>query len=124
MGMFAKDKELGRTLDSVFEMRDEFILWGARVEPGPITDIGPSEKTVLEVSRLDHPDEKFEVNTLASAIAAKAKEATAGDFPCVVQLLKVESKTYGGKATVLQYVKDWGDQSTRQAAVADDDIPF
>lgn len=114
--MFDKDKEIGRTLTSVFEYKDEFIVWRVHVDEGAVnTDLGPADKTVLLVSRLTAPDEKFEVNTLASAIADKAREAEADDFPAVVQLLQVQSN-YKGKATVLQFVKPFDGRA--------DDIPF
>lgn len=111
MGMFDKDKEIGRTLVSEFAEHEKFILWGAKVVPGPVTDLGESEKTLLTVSELSAPGEKFEVNTLGSAIASKAKDAEPSDFPAVVKWLQVKSK-YGNDATVLQFIDAYGQGRT------------
>lgn len=104
MGMFDKDKEIGRVLTSVFDYGDEFVLWNVNDGGKVDTEIGEARKTVLLVSRKSDPNEKFEVSTLSSAIADKAEKAESGDFPAVVQVLKVPSKK-GNDATVLQFVK-------------------
>lgn len=109
MGMFDKDKEIGRQLHTVFNFGDEFILFGVKDGGEVRTEIGDAKKTVLEVARKDDPQERFEVSTLASAIAAKAAEAEASDFPAVVQLLKVPSN-FGGTAVVLQFVRPFNGQ--------------
>ncbi len=106
-GMFAKDKEIGNRVDAEFDLGEHFILWSAVVQAEKVdTEIGKASKTVLEVSRPESPDMRFECTTLASAIADKAAEAMTDDFPCVVELRKVESK-YGNDALVLQWVSDW-----------------
>lgn len=111
MGMFDKDKEIGRVITSEFEKGEEFVLHSARVADERIqTDLGPARKTLLLVQRLSGGSvegEPFETNTLASAIADKAEDASEDDFPCVVKWLEVPSKTYGTQATVLQYVREW-----------------
>ena len=107
MGMFDKDKEIGRVLQTVFNFGDEFILRMAEVMPEKVkTDLGDATKTVLTVSRLDSPGEEFEVSTLSSPIAEKAKQLEEGELPAVVQLLEVPSN-FGGKAVVIQYVRDY-----------------
>lgn len=109
MGMFDKDKEIGRQLIPTFKFGDEFILWDAQVDADPVTTkIGPARKTRLLVSRLDKPADKFELSTLGSAIADKAEEAEESDFPAVVQVLQVEGQA-NSQATVLQFVKPYED---------------
>lgn len=104
MGMFDKDKEVGNRIDTEFDLREKFILWGARVASEKVaTKIGPATKTIMEVSRLSEPDLHLEVTSLGSAIASKAEEADESDFPCVVELRKVASK-FGNDALVLQFV--------------------
>lgn len=106
-GMFGKDKEIGLRIDGEFDLREPFILWDAAVAPELVdTTIGQARKTLLEVSRLDEPDQRLACSTLASAIADKAEQATPGDFPAVVELRKVEGR-FGNDALVLQYVRDY-----------------
>ncbi|SRR6266545_6191358 len=106
-GMFAKDKEYGNRIDQEFEVHEPFILWGVKIAPDLVdTRIGKAKKTLLDVSRLDEPDTRFECATLGSAIAAKAEEASEADFPVVVELRKVPSN-FGNEALVLQYVRDY-----------------
>jgi len=77
------------------------------VDAEPIaTSIGDARKTRMQVSRLDSPDVVFEVATLASAIADKAEEASADDFPCVVQLRRVAGR-FKSDALVLQWVRPY-----------------
>lgn len=106
MGMFDKDKEIGRQLTQVFKFGDEFILWNARESGTVNTKIGEARKTELLVSKLESPDAKFELGTLSSAIADKVAEAEAGDFPAVVQLLQVPTDK-GNDATVIQFVREY-----------------
>lgn len=115
MGMFDKDKEIGLLLTGMFAEREEFILWHAGIvrEDYP-TKLGPAAQSELEVSRLNAPGDRFKVTTLAGAISAKVREATPDDFPVVVFWMTVDSQ-YGGKATVLQFMRPWGDSPTRQA---------
>lgn len=115
MGMFDKDKELGRQMVGAFNYGDEFIVWDAAVDDEKVpTKLGAATKTRLYVSRLDKPLDKFEVNTLASAIAEKAAEAESGDFPAVVQLIQVRGQG-DSQATVLQFVKPWTGQGSASA---------
>lgn len=112
MGMFDKDKEIGQIMEQVFQEREEFVLWAATVAPDPVpTEIGDAEKTVLSVSRLSaegrQVGERFDVNTLASAVAGKAKDAEPDDFPAVVTWLRVHSKAYNTQATVLSFVREY-----------------
>lgn len=106
MGMFDKDKEIGRELTSVFAEREQFVLEGVRVDPEAVsTDFGLADKSILTVHTLDRPSESFEVTSLGGAIAAKCKQAEAGDFPAVVCWCTVKSKQFGGNATVLQFIR-------------------
>lgn len=118
MGMFDKDKELGRQMVGAFNYGDEFIVWDASVDPDKVpTKLGAASKTRLYVSKLDKPFDRFEVNTLASAIAEKAAEAEDGDFPAVVQLIQVPGQG-GSQATVLQFVKQYDGPAAATANVA------
>jgi hypothetical protein len=104
--MFDKDKSFGVDVTSVFQLGQQFLLWGAEVLPDPIpTALGDARKTRLIVSPLADPTEQREVTTLASAIADKAAEAEPNDFPCKVELRKVAS-SFGGEALVLQFLDD------------------
>lgn len=106
MGMFDKDKEVGRQLTSEFKEGEKFILYAVDVDPEAVkTDLGMADKTSMEVARLNDRGERFEVNSLGSAIASKAKEADDSDFPAIVCWLVVDSKKWGTKATVLQFIE-------------------
>lgn len=114
MGMFEKDKVFGGKRlvgdDSAeFKFGDEFILWDGVIAAENVefdNDIGkPATKTVLTVSRLESPNEKFDVGTFASAIAEKVKEKEEGDLPAVVQVLQVPTDM--NDATVIQFVRPW-----------------
>lgn len=107
-GMFGKDKEIGNRIDGAFQLGEPFILWDAAVAPDKVqTEIGPARKTLLDVSRLDSPDERFACVSLASAIADKADLATPDDFPAVVELRKVKGRFGDNLALVIQYVRDY-----------------
>ena len=120
MGMFDKDKEIGNQLDQAIELGQQFILLSVEVEAKPIkTDIGDATKTRLKVCKLAADGQTplgvpFEVSTLASAIADKAKEASPEDFPCIVELRRVATKR-GNPALVTQWIS---------AYTHGDDIPF
>jgi hypothetical protein len=108
--MFDKDKEIGNRVDTEFDLKEDFIIWSAEVAPGFVsTKLGEARKTIMDVSRMDDPDIRFEVTTLASAIADKAEQVGEDDFPCVVQLRKVAGRYSKGEETalVLQYVRPW-----------------
>jgi hypothetical protein len=109
MGMFDKDKEIGLALTREFANNEEFALYGVSVQENAVqTDFGWAAKTTLTVARLDtnaRPGPQFQVTTLGGAIADKAREADADDFPCVVKWITVPSKA-GQDATVLQWVRD------------------
>lgn len=117
MGMFDKDKEIGLLLTNLFQRGEQFILWSAEVVRDDYpTDLGMATQSRLSVSRIASPGERYDVTTLASAIGAKVREAEADDFPAVVFWTQAPSR-YGGEATVLQFVKPWGNQTQeRQAA--------
>jgi hypothetical protein len=106
MGMFDKDKEIGRELTSTFAEREEFKLLAVKVDEKAVqTDFGKADKSTLGVQRLDG-GEAFEVTSLGGAIANKCKEAAAGDLPAVVCWLTVTSKQFGKDATVLQFIRE------------------
>lgn len=105
MGMFDKDKEIGRELTTAFKENEEFVLEGVTVEAAAVkTDFGMADKSTLTVRKVGG-GETFEVTSLGGAIASKCKEAEPDDFPAVVCWLTVESKAYGKDATVLQFVR-------------------
>jgi len=106
MGMFDKDKEIGRELTTAFAERQEFVLRAVAVDPESVsTDYGMADKTTLTVSVLGS-DETFEVTSLGGAIAEKCKKADPDEFPAVVCWVVVTSKTYGKDATVLQFIRE------------------
>lgn len=108
MGMFDKDKEIGLIVTRWIGLNDPFILWDARIvrEDFP-TDLGDATQSMLVCSRLTTPKDRYECTTLASAIAAKVREAEPDDFPAVVQLQEVDSK-FNNKALVLSFMKPYG----------------
>lgn len=106
MGMFDKDKEIGRDLTATFKPNEEFILLDVSVQEGAVkTDYGMADKTTLTVRRIGENETAFEVTSLGGAIASKCKEAEPGDLPAIVCWLTVESKAYGKDATVLQFIR-------------------
>lgn len=123
-GMWDKDKEIGRRLDSVFSLGDYLVIYSVEPAGEVPTDLGTAKKTAIVAAALNSPEDRQEVSTLSSAIAAKAELATAADFPVVAQLLQVPSKK-GNPALVLQFVREYSADATAAASVgADDDIPF
>lgn len=117
MGMFDKDKEIGLLITEYVGLGEEFILWGVRITRDDFpTKLGPTAQTELIVSKTRTPGEKYTTTTLASAIAAKAREAEDSDFPAVCQLGKVESKTFGGDALVIRFLKPYGAASSAASA--------
>lgn len=111
MGMFDKDKEIGRVLTDEFTERQEFILYGVSVDKKTVpTDLGEARKTRMEVAKMDDPSERFECTSLGGAIADKAEQAEGDDFPAVVEWRRVASKK-GNDATVLQFIRPWKGQT-------------
>lgn len=145
MGMFDKDKEIGLIVTRWVDLNTPFILWDVRIlrEDYP-TDIGLAVQSGMVVSRIDSPDDRYNATTLASAIAAKVREAEAADFPAIVSLAEVKSRFADNKALVLQFLKPYEgpgsksyrpevagapmaaetDKSKSRRARASDDIPF
>lgn len=109
MGMHDKDKEIGLVLQQTIAEHEHFIVWNAWVSNEAFqTDIGSAVQTTLTVSPLTDPkgDTRYDVTTLAQAIAAKVREAEADDFPYVGFWTTVPSKKAGrSDATVLRYVR-------------------
>lgn len=107
MGMFDKDKEIGIILQNWIPQETPFIVWDARVIRDDFpTTLGNATQVGMTVSRMDNPAERYEVTTLASAIAGKVREAEPDDFPAVVQTAYVDSK-YGREALVLSFLKPY-----------------
>jgi hypothetical protein len=118
MGMFDKDRLYGGDrLDETFQFGDTFILHSVEVLEEPVpTEVGDATKTILTVSKRDNPGEQFKVGTLASAIAEKAREAEASDFPAVVKYHQVTSEKWGTEAAVISLVEPYD--------AAKDEVPF
>lgn len=97
----------GARLRETFGAGELFVLWGissageVQVDRG---NEGPKAvpKTNLEVSKLDSPDDRFDVGTLSSAIADMVPAATASDFPVVAFWTEVETEQGLNPATVLE----------------------
>lgn len=122
MGMFDKDKQFapdGR-LDEVYPPGDldsregsQFVLWSVEDKGKFITDIGEADMTWLTTSDVLDPENKKVVGTLSSPIAAKAKEAEASEFPCVVKTLQVSTDQQ--PALVLQWIREYDDGEAKPA---------
>ena len=117
-GMFQRDKEFGLDVADAFPLETPFILWGAMVQDETIaTEFGQARKARLVVQRVQTDDngnhkpdgQRFDVTTLASAIADKAADAEPDDFPCYCDIREVQSKRYGRSALVLQWIGDADD---------------
>lgn len=96
----------GLRLDQEFEQKQEFILWGLS-SPGEVEleDDQKADKTILQVSRISEPDEKFEVGTLSKAINEMVDHVSDGDLPAVVYWEEVETKRKMQPAKVLTAVR-------------------
>lgn len=109
MGMHDKDREIGLILQQTIPEFEHFIVWNASITNEAYnTDIGLAVQTTLTISPLNDPQgaARYDVTTLAQAIAAKVKEADADDFPFVGFWTTVPSKKAGrSDATVLRFVR-------------------
>lgn len=124
MGMFDKDKQYGVRLDSEFAIGEHFVMWGVRIPKDTIeTDFGPAERAIMTVSKRTDPDHKYEVQTLASAIVNKCKDATRDDFPAIVKLDRVKGR-FRENTLVLQFIAPFGTTDYNAPANRDDDLPF
>jgi hypothetical protein len=129
MSMFTKDRLYGgKRLDQEFQLGESFILWGIEVMAEPVpTEWGEATKTLLDVSRVEAPDERVIVGTLASAIADKAKDAEPSDFPAIVTYEKVTG-SHGTDAQVISFVGPYDEPTTAKAkgknAAKSEDAPF
>lgn len=110
--MFDKDKEYGNRIDQQFALGEPFVLLGVRILPDTVkTSFGDTEAVELLCQRLS--DEGFAIGseitcqTVASAIVDKARDAEDDEFPAVVELRKVHSKTYKTAALALQFVSPY-----------------
>lgn len=122
MGMFDKDKQFapdGR-LDEVYppgelDSREgaQFVLWAVEPKGQFQTSVGDAEMTWLTTSDVMTPEDKKVVGTLSSPIAAKAAEAEAGEFPCVVRTLQVSTEQQ--PALVLQWIREYDDGESKPA---------
>jgi hypothetical protein len=112
MGMFDKDKEIGLLLTSAFNQGEQFVLWNAYIDREDFpTQYGPVPRASLDVSKIDNQraGQKFTVNSVASAVVAKVRDAERDDFPAVVFWRKAPSaRSSSGEALVLQFVSAWG----------------
>lgn len=130
MGMFDKDKEFGNRLDQVVGLKQPFVLLGVSVPKDRTieTDFGTAQVAELRIVRMHHGrsvGQPIDTTTIASAIVDKAKASKKDDFPCVVELRKVDSR-FGTEALVIQWLGDY-DSSAASSAVpieGEDDIPY
>lgn len=135
-GAFGKDKQYGNRLDQMFAIGEPFLLLGAIPDGTVPTRFGdsPSVKILAQKINQDTGVPKgapFTCSTVISSIVDKllghpanpdAKptpiEAAEGITPeelaagpiCCLQI--VDSKTYGTKATVLQWIRNLADADT------------
>jgi hypothetical protein len=128
MGMFDKDKEIGLLLTSAFNQGEQFVLWNAYIDREDFpTQYGPVPRASLDVSKIDNQraGQKFTVNSVASAVVAKVRDAERDDFPAVVFWRKAPSaRSSSGEALVLQFVSAWGNAvpEDRPPEVREDDL--
>lgn len=120
MGMFDKDKQFGRRIDEEFAVRrpedypgggvagEPFILHGVKIDKGDTidTELGKTQVVRFDVERIANgkPVERFEANSIAQALREKAEQATAEDFPALVELRYVWSKTWNKHVLAMQYL--------------------
>lgn len=134
MGMFDKDKMYsGKRLDLEFQQDEEFVLYDvpAIINDVP-TDVGMARKTILTVATMASPKEAFFVGTMASAVADKAEQAEASDFPAVVLWTKVHSEAFNTEALVLSFVRRYDGEALspeevkalKATAPGVEDVPF
>lgn len=128
MGMFDKDKQYGMRLDGEFAIGEHFILYGVEIPNDTIeTDFGAAEYVKMRVSKLKDTEHRYEVQTLASAIVDKCKDADSNDFPAIVKLDRVKGR-YRDNTLVLQFVSPLSRDKTPPAKAATenrpDDLPF
>ena|SRR5205807_8717921 len=107
MGMFEKDKQFGLRLDQRFDLKEQFIVWGARISDERIdTKLGPADVAIITASPMDDPSDQLDYNTVATAIVEKVRNAEPPDFPAVCHLLKVPTK-WDRDALVIQFVREY-----------------
>lgn len=120
-GMWDKDVLYGgerldahvRIGDTRAEAEEVLLLDITIVSDEVPTDLGNATKTALVIDKLSADGTKsegkaLEVNTLAQAIAEKARVKQDGDLPAVVCFFKAPSGTEGFQdATVMQFVRRW-----------------
>lgn len=108
------DKQLvygGKRLQNEFAAEEHFVLFGIAAGGELILETGgdakPVPKTVLTVARLVEPEERFEVGTLSTPIAAMVPQAEPDDFPVVAYWTTVPTDL--ADAVVLQAVGAYED---------------
>lgn len=120
MGMWDKDKLYGGerldrhvkigTVEEGSAGAEKVALFDIQIVSDEVpTDLGNATKTAMVIGKLDDSGTKvtevLEVNTLASAIADKARVAAEGDLPAVVCFFETPAGTEGySDATVMQFV--------------------
>lgn len=101
----------GKRLRDEFAASEAFILWGIDAVGEVPLDEGDGTKMVakteLTVSRINEPDEQFQVGTLSGAIADMVHRASADDFPVEAYWSEVETKRGLNPATVLTAIRKW-----------------
>ena len=119
-GAWAKDKEIGNVLGSIFESKGEgstFLLLGAIEGTTVSTRFGEAQSVRLLVRKLDEHGNPtgpaFECSTVESSIVSKMQAATPDDFPAIVRYHEVESRQAGGGvAHVLTFVRKPGGEAS------------
>lgn len=118
MGMFAKDKQFGRRLDTTVGLNNPFVLLDAYLTGDNIPTVhGDAAVARLSVCRItgEHPDpatgemvptlsRPLDCYTVASAIVDKIKDAEPDDFPAIVELDRVTSRNYDRDALVVVFL--------------------
>jgi hypothetical protein len=102
-GMWDRQRVFGGLrMQQEFTAQEQFILWGITAGGEvPLDGTDSAPKTVLTVSRMNEPKEKFEVNTLSGPIAEMVTLAQDDDFPVIAYWETVPTKREQSEATVL-----------------------
>ncbi len=136
MGMFTKDVLYGgERLDKHVTIgtgpldSEKILLLDCGIVSDQVpTDIGMATKTALVICKLSDDGttlagEPYEVNTLAQAIAEKARAKAEGDLPAVVCFFVAPAGKEGhNDATVMQFVARWDGKTPKFAPVDDNPL--
>lgn len=109
MSMFGAPSE--SNIENQFSLGDELILWDITAGESFTTSLGEARESVMQVSKIDSPDERFTITSLGRGFARLADRKNPEELPAVVKFEEVKGQR-GRAAKVLTFVRKL------------DDIPF